>query len=143
MNQYIQLVSEPDIINSMIKNVTDLEVYGESLRLLEKLYAFLKKVPTSEYDTIRQCKKCGKSIPAQIAEGFAKKFYPAEMKRFLMIAIGSSDELVTHLRMLSITVSRLSQEALALGSEYTVLSKRLNSLHTNWGIKYPQISQDH
>ena len=58
----------------MIKDVTDLEVYQESLRLLEKLYEFLKKVPASEYDTVRQCKKCGKSIPAQIAEGFAKVF---------------------------------------------------------------------
>lgn len=122
----------------MIKDVTDLEIYKESLRLMAKLYEFLKKVPASEYDTVRQCKKCGKSIPAQIAEGFAKRFYPAEMKRFLMIAIGSSDELVTHLRMLSIAVPRLSLEASELGEEYTILSKRLNSTHKNWGIKYPR-----
>ena len=122
----------------MIKDVTDLEVYQESLRLLEKLYEFLKKVPASEYDTVRQCKKCGKSIPAQIAEGFAKRLYPLEMKRFLMIAIGSSDELITHLRMLSITVPRLSSEIPQLQESYTTLSKRLNSTHKNWGLNYPR-----
>ena len=121
----------------MIKDVTDLEVYQESLRLMKKLYEFLKKVPASEYDTVRQCKKCAKSIPAQIAEGFAKRFYPAEFKRFLLIAIGSSDELVTHLRMLTIVVPRLSIEAQELSDDYTALSKRLNKLHKNWGLKYP------
>ena len=124
----------------MIKDVTDLEVYNNSLRLMKVVYEFLKKVPLSELDTTRQIKKCTKSIPAQIAEGFAKRFYPAEMKRFLMIAIGSSDELVTHLRMVSIAVSRLSSEALEIGKEYTILSKRLNSLHKNWGINYPSSS---
>ncbi|MBI2036411.1 four helix bundle protein, partial [Candidatus Microgenomates bacterium] len=78
----------------MIKDVTDLDVYNSSLELLKKLYSFLLRVPKSEYDTVLQCKKCGKSIPANIAEGFAKRSSVAEFKRFLKIAIGSSDELV-------------------------------------------------
>lgn len=122
----------------MIRDVTDLEVYRDSLRLMKKLYEFLKKVPVSEYDTVRQCKKCAKSIPAQIAEGFAKRFYPAEFKRYLMIAIGSSDELVTHLRTLCIAVPRLALEATDLADSYKSLSKRLNKLHQNWGVNYSQ-----
>lgn len=35
----------------MIRDVTDLEVYKDSLRLLKELYVLLKKVPKSEYDT--------------------------------------------------------------------------------------------
>lgn len=120
----------------MIKDVTDLEVYQESLRLMVKLYEFLRKVPKNEYDTVRQCKKCGKSVPAQIAEGFAKRFYPAEFKRYLLIALGSSDEQVTHLRMISIAAPWLSGEALQLGEEYRTLSKRLNKLHQNWAAKF-------
>jgi len=81
----------------MIRDVTDLEVYSDSLRLLKKLYELLRKVPKSEYDTVIQCKKCSKSIPANIAEGFAKRSSELEFKRFLKIAIGSSDELITHL----------------------------------------------
>lgn len=116
----------------MIRDVTDLEVYGESLRLLKKLYEFLKKVPKSEYDSIVQCKKCGKSIPSNIAEGWAKRSYELELKRFLKIAIGSSDELISHQRTIAIAVPQLFEEAKELAGEYKVLSKRLNSLHKNW-----------
>jgi len=116
----------------MIRDVTDLEVYQESLRLLKQLYDFLKKIPLSEQDSVRQCKKCGKSIPANIAEGFAKKIYIAEFKRFLLIAIGSSDELITHLRTICITVPRLKDEGEILAQEYKIISKQLNKLHQNW-----------
>ena len=116
----------------MIKDVTDLEVYKESLRLLKKLYNLFKKIPKSEYDTIRQCKRAGKSIPALITEGFAKRSSEAEFKRFLKMAIGSSDEIITHLRTLVIAVPRLFKESKELAKEYKVLSKRINTLHKNW-----------
>ena len=116
----------------MIRDVTDLLVYVEAMRLLKKLYDFLKKVPLSERDTIIQCKKCGKSIPPNIAEGFAKRRYELEFKRFLLIALGSSDELITHLRMIVIIVPRLAIEAEELADEYKILSKRINRLTTNW-----------
>ena len=116
----------------MIRDVTDLEVYRESLRLLKKLYGFLRKLPKSEYDTVIQCKKCGKSIPSNLAEGWAKRSSELELKRFLKIAIGSSDELISHLRTIAIAVPRLLREAKELALEYKVLSKRLNSLHRNW-----------
>ncbi len=120
----------------MIRDVTDLEVYKESLRLLKKLYLFLRKLPKSEYDTVVQCKRSGKGIPATIAEGFAKRVSELEFKRFLMMAIGSSDELVTHLRTVVITVPRLMVEAEELMEEYKTLSKRLNKLHSNWRSGY-------
>ena len=107
-----------------------------ALELLVKLYGFLRKIPKSEYDTVRQCKRAGKSIPAQIAEGFAKRSYEREFKRFLKIAIGSSDELITHLRMIAIVVPRLVNEAKELAEEYKVLSKRLNKLHSVWESGY-------
>lgn len=116
----------------MIKDVTDLEVYKESFQLLEKLYQFLRKLPKSEYDTVVQCKKCGKSIPANIAEGWAKRVSELELKRFLSIALGSSDELVTHLRTIKISAPHLSLEAEEIGTAYKTLSKRINSLRKNW-----------
>jgi len=116
----------------MIRDVTDLEVYKLSFRLLKKLYEFLKKVPKSEYDSVIQCKKCGKSIPSNIAEGWAKRSSELEFKRFLKIAIGSSDELISHLRTIAVAAPRLLIEAKELAGEYKILSKRLNSLHANW-----------
>lgn len=116
----------------MIRDVMDLEVYRFSLRLLKKLYFFLRKIPRSEYDTVRQCKRAGKSIPALIAEGFAKRSSEAEFKRFLKMAIGSSDEIISHLRTIAIAVPRLMNEAKEQASEYKVLSRRLNKLHSIW-----------
>ena len=84
----------------MIRDVTDLEVYTESLKLLKSLYNFLIRIPKSEYDSVIQCKKCGKSIAANIAEVFAKRSSELEFKRFLKIALGSSDETQHHLRIL-------------------------------------------
>lgn len=116
----------------LVKDVTDLEVYNQSLTLLKTLYEFLKKIPHSEYDTVMQLKRSSKSIPANIAEGFAKRSSEKEFKRFLKIALGSSDEVITHLRMITITVNHLSQEAENLAQEYKVLSKRMNALQTHW-----------
>lgn len=118
----------------MIRDVTDLEVYKESLILLEKLYLFLRKIPKSEYDSVIQCKRAGKSIPANISEGFAKRQSEVEFKRFLQIALGSSDEIVTHLRTLVIALPHLKSEAEELSREYIILSKRINSLHKNWFV---------
>lgn len=116
----------------MIRDVTDLEVYQDSLALLKELYVFLARVPRSEYDSVVQCKKAGKSIPALIAEGFAKRSSEAESKRFLKMAIGSSDEIISHLRTIVIAVPRLVEEAEKLAEKYKILSKRLNKLHKNW-----------
>ena len=73
-----------------------------------------------------------KSIPATIAEGWAKRSSELEFKRFLKIAIGSSDELVTHLRTIAIAVPRLLNEAKELAGEYKSLAKRINKLHSIW-----------
>lgn len=118
----------------MIRDVTDLNVYRISLELLVELYDFLKKVPQSEYDSVKQCKRSAKSIPANIAEGFAKRLSVAEFKRFLQIAIGSSDETITHIRTIGITVPRLKPEAEVLIEKYKSLSKRLNKLHQVWKL---------
>lgn len=125
-------IGKSDKMNLMIRDVTDLEVYKLSLELLKQLYSLLERIPKSEYDTVVQCKKSGKSVPANIAEGFAKRSSEAEFKRFLKIAIGSSDELITHLRTIVIAVPRLKEEVEDLGKKYKILSKRLNKLHKAW-----------
>ena len=78
----------------MIRDVTDLDIYQSSLKILAELYKFVRFIPKSEIDTVSQLKRAGKSIPALIAEGFAKRSSSAEFKRFLKMALGSSDEIV-------------------------------------------------
>lgn len=116
----------------MIYNVTDLEVYNLSIKLLKELYEFLAKIPYSEYDTVKNCKRAGKSIPANLAEGFAKRKSEATFKNHLQICIGSSDEVVAHAQTIGIVVPKLKYESEIIARKYIILSKRLNSLHKNW-----------
>jgi four helix bundle protein len=116
----------------MIRDVTDLEVYKVSLDLLRELYELIRKIPKSEYDTVLQVKRASKSISANIAEGFAKRSSEKEFKRFLKIAIGSSDEVISHFRTIFIIVPRLKSEVKILAEKYKILSKRLNKLHSSW-----------
>lgn len=120
----------------MIRDVTDLEVYTLSLNVLQILYNLLRRIPRSERDTIDQLRRASKSIPANIAEGFAKRSSEKEFKRFLKIAIGSSDEVVTHLRMIYITVPTIRTETKEVAELFKTLSKRLNKLHTIWRTGY-------
>ncbi len=124
----------------MVKDVTDLNVYQESLGLLPKLYKLLKKLPTTERDLENQIKRSAKSVPANIAEGFAKRYSEKEFKRYLIIALASNDEVVSHLRTMSIVVPKLSDQANLLLIEYKTLSKRLNTLHKKW--RFGQSSTD-
>ena len=116
----------------MIRAVTDLEIYNLSLDLLKEIYSLCQKFPSSERSLDDQIKRAAKSIPANIAEGFAKRISPKEFKRFLTIALGSSDEVVTHLRTSNIVLPFLKEQSTVLLEKYIVLSKRINKLRSNW-----------
>lgn len=116
----------------MINDVTDLNVYNEANRLLPKLYEFLKEVPQSELDLEWQVKRAAKSITANIAEGFGKRHFGKEFKRYLLNALGSSDEVISHLRTLIIIVPELSERINPLVDQYKILSKIINALHKYW-----------
>ena len=116
----------------MIYNITDLEVYKASINLLKDLYNFLLKVPNSEFDSVKNCKRAAKSIPANLAEGFAKRRSEATFKNHLQICIGSSDEVVAHIMTIAAVVPKLTNEADIIAKKYIILSKRSNTLHKNW-----------
>jgi len=101
---------------------------------LPEVYEFLRNVPKSELDSIYQIKRAAKAIPAIISEGFAKRNSSKEFKRYLLIAIGSSDEVVTHLRVISIVVPNLADKVNILMNRFITISKRLNALHKRWDL---------
>lgn len=94
----------------MIKDVTDLQVYNEANRLLPKLYELLKEIPRAEIDLEWQIKRAAKSITANIAEGFGKRHFGKEFKRYLLNALGSSDKIISHLRTLALITPELSNK---------------------------------
>lgn len=120
----------------MIKDVTDLEVYNLSLELLEPLYKITNLIPPDHRRIKYQANEAGEKIAPQIAEGFGKKKSPREFCRFLSMALGSSDEVITHLRevkILSKSYSRINiNDCDSLMERYKILSKKLNKLLSSW-----------
>jgi four helix bundle protein len=119
-----------------IRDVTDLEVYNLALSLLEPLYKVTNKLPVLHRRMKYQVNEAAEKIPPQIAEGFGKKKSPREFCRFLSMALGSSDEVITHLREIKIVAKTyagiVQDDCDELMESYKILSKRLNRLLSAW-----------
>lgn len=82
----------------MIQSFRDLDVYKESYNLMLIIHKEVVKFPNFEkFDLILQTRKASKSIPANIAEGWAKRIFEKEFKRHLDIALGSANEMEVHI----------------------------------------------
>lgn len=120
----------------MIKDVTDLEVYNLSLELLDPLYKLTNLLPQLHRKIKYQANEAGEKIAPQIAEGFGKKKAPREFCRFLSMALGSSDEIITHIREIKIVAKNYKgikiEDCDELIEKYKILSKKLNRLLSSW-----------
>ncbi|MBI2334641.1 four helix bundle protein [Candidatus Daviesbacteria bacterium] len=120
----------------MIKDVTDLKVYNLALDLLEPLYKLANLLPQNHRRLKYQVTEAGEKIPPQIAEGFGKKKSPREFCRFLSMSLGSSDEVITHIREIKIVAKSFTRIKIEdcdyLIEQYKVLSKMLNKLLSTW-----------
>jgi len=77
----------------------NLEVWKESIELVQVLYKILKNFPIEEkYGIISQLKRAAISVPSNISEGAARKT-DKEMYQFLSIAAGSLSEIDTLLEI--------------------------------------------
>ena len=77
-----------------------LEVFQKAYRISLLIHKASKKFPKDEqFSLADQIRRASKSVCANIVEGTAKQFHSKpEFKRYLLIAIGSSDEVRMWLR---------------------------------------------
>ncbi len=120
----------------MIRDVTDLKVYKNALESLPLVYDLASQIPERHIKLRGQVIECGESIPAHIAEGFGKKRSEKEFKRFLEIAMGTSDELIAHAQVAKILSHRIKgvnpKLCDLLIEKYKAESKQLQQLIKNW-----------
>lgn len=77
----------------------NLEVYKSSLALLKQIYEMTSQFPREEmWGLVSQMKRAAISVPANIAEGCARRSRK-ELLNFLNIALGSLSELITHIEI--------------------------------------------
>lgn len=119
-----------------IIDVTDLRIYKESLDALRYVYKLANLIPERHQRLRSQLIIAAESIPPLIAEGFAKRRSEKEFKRFLDMALGSSDEVVTHAREVAILTETYKRIPIELCNEietkYKKISAGINKLRTVW-----------
>ena len=120
----------------MIRDVTGLRVYNDALTSLPLVYDLASQIPDSHRKLRTQIIECGEAVAPQIAEGFGKKHSELEFKRFLKMALGSSDEEITHIReakILALRVRNINQNLCdSLIERFKVESKQLQQLIKKW-----------
>jgi len=114
----------------------DLKVYERSYAAAKAIYKMTEKFPKEEvYGMTNQMRRASLSIPMNIAEGYAKKESQIEFKRFLMMAIGSANEMSVLIDF-SKDFEYIEKDVHAkAAAEYEEICKMLNTLIQKVGKK--------
>ena len=117
----------------MIQSYEDIKAYEKSYKAAVDMYKTVRRYPKEElYGLTSQIKRAATSIPLNIAEGYGKRENVSEFKRFLLMAIGSCDEMKV-LLSLSKDLSFIDeQEYEKYRKEYDEIGKMLMVLRKNW-----------
>ena len=111
-----------------VSGYKELKVYRRSYKAAKAVYEMTAGFPKEErYGITNQLKRASLSIPLNIAEGYAKRESQEEFKRFLMMALGSSNEVLVLLDF-SKDVKYISEETHNEAfAEYEEIASMLNS----------------
>ena len=127
-------------MHSVASTFEDLQVFQRAYRVSLDVHRASLQFPAVEQHVLAdQIRRASKSICANIAEGFGKQRRSgAEFKRYLLMAIGSADEMQVWLRYCS-DLRYIDQEICAMWrGEYRQIAKMLQGLYSTVGT-----SSDH
>src|SRR5438093_2945982 len=122
-------------VKSEIASVEDLEVFQRAYRISLDLHRASLQFPKVEQfgGLADQMRRASKSICANLAEGFGKQRQSnAEFKRYLLMAIGSADEMQVWVKYCS-DLEYVDQTACERWrDEYRQIARMLQGLYTKW-----------
>ena len=118
--------------------VSELRVYRDTLQSFQLIEELAQELSPELFDTRRQILRSSKAIAPIVAEGFGKKRSQREFYRYIIDAMSSSDETITHLR--TIAMSRFNkipiEKLKKIAEKYKSISKQLNSLASKIKSKF-------
>jgi len=101
--------------------------------LLVRIHTLANQLPNEErHDLARQMRRASKSIPANIAEGFAKRPSVNEFKQYMRTAMASANEMETHLKIVGRLGYAPQADLAGLLDGYNHVGRQLNRLIANW-----------
>ncbi len=126
-------MESPSVRAKAIRSYEDLEVYQRAMALVPQVHDLALKLPDFErYNLADQMRRASKAIPANIAEGYGKKRSAREFKAYLTTALGSTNEMLVHLRIAADLDYVTRERCEELTAAYTVVGKQLHSLIQRW-----------
>ena len=119
---------------TVIRSFEDLEVYQRAYQLALELHKLSLKFPQIEqYALADQIRRASRGICANIAEGFARqRSSAADFHRFIVMALGSSDEMKVWLSFCSDLQYVSVEDAKRMREEYSVVARMLHGLRNKW-----------
>ena len=110
-----------------------LEVYQVAMGLVPEVQGIIATLPDTErFALASQMARACRSVPANIAEGYAKRRSAKEFRAYLTTAMASANEIEVHLTMAG-KVAYLDEDTCAeLVGKYNVLGRQLNRLIASW-----------
>ena len=116
-----------------IRSFRDLEVYQEGFRLSLEVFKLTQRLPKEElYGLTAQMRNAARSVPANVAEGWAKRLLEMIFKRQLLDAIGSANEMLAWLDMSHACDYICEAAHNTIVSDYATLGRRLHQLMATW-----------
>ena len=125
-----------EIKSQNVNTFEDLEVFKRAYRVSLELHKASLQFPRIEQFALAdQIRRASKSVPGNIAEGFGKqRGSTAEFKRYLLMAIGSSDEMQVWLKYCA-DLEYIDREICeAWRDEYRQIARMLQSFYSKLGI---------
>jgi four helix bundle protein len=118
---------------TVIASYKDLRVYQRSYELALEIHKITAKFPPHERRELgSQLRRAAASVPINIAEGYGRKRSAEDFKRFLVIALGSCNEVSVVLDLVQ-DLGYLQDEIHArLAQEYIEIGKGINKLIQVW-----------
>ena len=107
----------------------DLDVFKKSYELAIVIHYFSLTLPQYlQYDLGDQIRRASRSIPSNIAEGYARNQSSKDLIVFLKRALGSDEEMLFNLGFLYDTKLITEEKFSSLTSDYSILGKQLINL---------------
>ena len=110
-----------------------MDFYRDAYDLALEIHRLTLGFPGKEsQDVADQIRRSSKSIPRNIAEGWGRRSAENDFKRFLLIAIGSCDEVRVDLdfcRDLELISLEIYQD---FSERYDSVGKRMSAFRTRW-----------
>ena len=116
-----------------ISSYRDLRIYQRSYELALEIHKITTRFPPHERQELgSQLRRAATSVPINIAEGYGRKRSTEDFKRFLVIALGSCNEVSVILDLVR-DLGYLPKEIhLRLAQEYVEIGKGINKLIQVW-----------